>query len=550
MSSPIPSIPEELDALRRQVQEQQQALVEKEAALERQRGELSVHRQLLSDRDNEIAVLNEKLSLLLAKRYRYSSEKSNRLQGSLFDEAELEVAIAALEEQLSSSSASTDKNKPSGSSPRSSSSPSERPKRKPLPSHLRRVTIDLDCSDEEKARMGDGWTLIGWETSEQLAVQEREYYVKQLRRAKYVKNTANADGAKATLKLAPAAAVILPKSRVDASVLAKLITGKFIDALSFYREQKVLAREGVEIGYSTLCSYPIQLHERLAPLKRLLYEYAASTKLWHLDETMLQVLHEPDRAATTKSYLWAIRAGPAGAPAVLFHYDPRRSFEALDAWLGPVAERFEGVIVSDEHKPYQRFAEQYPGIAARGGCWSHCRRKFVDAVKGRRHQSDAHQVVAMIATLYRLENKLRGLEGEAKVRARQKHLAPQLSKIHALASALQPLYLGKGLMRTAITYVLNNWSSLTACLHHGELPLDNNPIENAIRPFTVGRRNWLFAGSPNGAAASAFMYSLVESAKANGWEPRAYLNTLFEHYPLASCDEQRRALLPMFLKKP
>lgn len=110
-------------------------------------------------------------------------------------------------------------------------------------------------------------------------------------------------------------------------------------------------------------------------------------------------------------------------------------------------------------------------------------------------------------------------------------------------------YLTDGLMHTAIGYTLNNWSSLTALLDHAELPIDNNLMENSIRPFTVGRRNWLFSGSPRGAEASAFLYSLIESAKVNGWEPRAYLNTLFERYPTAISEQERRQLLPMFLTK-
>lgn len=103
-------------------------------------------------------------------------------------------------------------------------------------------------------------------------------------------------------------------------------------------------------------------------------------------------------------------------------------------------------------------------------------------------------------------------------------------------------------MHTAIQYARNNWRKFTACLAHPELPLDKNPVEQAIRPFTLGRKNWIFSGSPRGAEASAFMYSLVETAKANDWEPKAYLQTLFERYPLAKNDEQRRALLPQFLK--
>jgi transposase len=201
------------------------------------------------------------------------------------------------------------------------------------------------------------------------------------------------------IKVAPVLPVMLPRAIADASLLAKIITGKFVDALSFNRECKVLDREGVQISYSTLCSYPIQLHERLEPLKALLYEYAAEQPLWHLDETTLQLLQEPGREPRRKSYLWAIRTGPPGKQLVMFHYDERRNYEALSSWLEEPLKNFDGVIITDEHKPYQRLANDNPGIKARGGCWAHARRKLVDAIKGRRHTSDAHRLVEQIAVL-------------------------------------------------------------------------------------------------------------------------------------------------------
>jgi hypothetical protein len=157
-------------------------------------------------------------------------------------------------------------------------------------------------------------------------------------------------------------------------------------------------------------------------------------------------------------------------------------------------------------------------------------------------------VLSLIAVLYRLDNGLADLEGEAKTAARAKLVAPQLDKIKKYLDQLAPLFPQAGLMYKAIYYARNNWMKLTAFLDHPVMPLDNNLIERTIRPFTIGRRNWLFAGSPRGASASAFIYSLVETAKANGWEPRAYLEELFKRYPEAKTDDERRALLPMNLK--
>jgi len=507
------------------------------------------HERELNDKESYIAHLEERLNLLLSKRYQSQSEQLKQLQAQLFDEAELEQAIQELQEELA---AAAEKKATESSEPKTSA-PKPPPKREALPAHLRRVEIVIDVSDEDKQMMGDEWELIGYDQSEQLAVIPREYVVKSYRRAKYVKKDAakpaNAESSikPDTIKIAPRPAVILPKSMADASLLADVIAGKFIDALSFYRKHKILAREGIDIGYSTICDWPIQLHAQLQPIKRLLYEELPKQPLWHMDETTLQVLNEPNRKNTTTSYLWGIRAGPPGKEMVLFHYDTSKSYEALEAWISPYLKDFRGAIITDEAKSYNKLKRLYKQIKAHGGCWFHLRRKFADAVKGRKHTSDAHKLLKLIATLNKIDKGIKHLHGEAKKQARQKQLKPQMDIIKQFLDEIAPKYPNDGLMKIAIQYALNNWDKFTACLECPELPLDNNIMEQAIRPFTIGRKNWLFSGGPRGAEASAFLYSLVETAKACGWEPKAYLETLFERFPLAKNDDERRALLPMFL---
>ena len=547
---------DELKALQEQLAKQQQRLLERDEQLKEQSALLSEHaaqlehKQLLLDESNEhIAWLEETVALLKAKRFRHSSEKLDALQGQLFDESEMDASINEIKTRLDKEREERKAKHASDKQARAANrKPEERPRRKPLPDHLRRMDIDVDVSSDDKHAMGDDWEFIGWESSEQLACQEREYYVKVIRRAKYVRKQQDPLNKSDGIKVAPVLPVMLPRAIADASLLAKIITGKFVDALSFNRECKVLDREGVQISYSTLCSYPIQLHERLEPLKALFYEYAAEQSLWHLDETTLQVLQEPGREPRQKSYLWAIRTGPPGKQLVMFHYDERRSYDALSSWLEEPLKNFDGVIITDEHKPYQRLANENSGIKARGGCWAHARRKLVDAVNGRRHTSDAHRLVEHIAELYTLEEKVAHLEGDEKLMQRQLLMGPWLDEFKAKIDDLVPKYLSKGLMKKALFYIQNNWESLTQFMWHADLPLDNNPVENAIRPFTLGRKNWLYSASPRGAHASAFMYSLVESAKACGLEPRAYLQALFERYPQATTVEQRRELLPMFFK--
>jgi len=556
MSTSADTLPADIEALRRLVL--------------RQREELAVHRELLDTRDGEIARLAELLALMRARRFGRSSEKLEALglQGRLFDESELQTEIAAMEAELERARADRDKRRQGDREKRAANTdPEDRPRRKPLPEHLRRVDIEVDLSDEDLQLMGDDWILIGFETSEQLAVHEREYYIKRYKRRKYVRRDKPGTAAGATpattpgapndismtalavagIKVAAPMPLILPRAIADASLLAKLLAAKFIDAMSFNRELKVLQREGIELSYTTLCSYPIQLAERLEPMRELLYEQAATASRWHLDETTLQVLQEPGRAAEQKSYLWGLRAGEPGRELVLFHYAPGRDYDTLKAWLAEPLARFDGVIVTDEYRPYQQLTEEYPGIRARGGCWAHVRRKAADALKGRRHASDAQRMIKMIAMLYELESRCAHLTGDAKLAERRRLIGPWVESFYAWLDEIAPSYLAKGLMRSAIGYACNARSPLTAFLDHAELRIDNNPMENAIRPFTVGRRNWLYAGSPRGANASAFLYSLVESAKGCGLEPKAYLQALFERYPFARTTEERRALLPMFI---
>lgn len=387
--------------------------------------------------------------------------------------------------------------------------------------------------------------------SEQVAVKQREYYVKCYKRVKYVRKEqpgtalAHHDGG---IIVAPRPTVMLPKSLADASLLADVVAAKFVDALSFYRKHKILTREGIDIGYSTVCDWPIQLAKQLEPLKRLLYAQLTRSDLWQLDETTLQVLQEPNRENNQISYIWGIRTAATDAPVILFHYDPRRSYSALKDWLSPYLDGFTGVIISDEYQPYNILVRENSAIQAHGGCWAHLRRKFADAAKGRKEVSDAHKMLAMIAALYKRDKALKHLSGEEKRCARQKKIKPVVEDIKRSLDQLSNVFVKQGLMHTAVRYGLNNWPKFTAFLDHPILPLDNNAMEQTIRPFTLGRKNWLFSGSPRGADASVFMYSLIETARANGWEPKAYLQILFDRYPHTNNDEQRRALLPMFLK--
>ncbi len=182
----------------------------------------------------------------------------------------------------------------------------KKPVRRPLPAHFNRVEKILDLSDEEKAAMGDDWTFIGYDTSEQLAVIPRQHYVIAYKRAKYVPKDDEVTGAEQGVRIAPRPDQIIPKSIAHHSVIADVVTRKFVDGLPFYRQEVIHAREGIDLSRQTMSGWVIQLHERLSPLmaamKRLLYQ----GRVIHIDETRLQVLNEPGRENTQLSYMWSL----------------------------------------------------------------------------------------------------------------------------------------------------------------------------------------------------------------------------------------------------
>ena len=269
-----------------------------------------------------------------------------------------------------------------------------------------------------------------------------------------------------------------------------------------------------------------------------------------IDETRLQVLDEPGRENTQPSFMWVFCGGPPQAPVRWFEYAPSRGAEVPQRVLFPAEARSPPggdqprvfYLQSDGYSAYHVLAEA-PEVIDHAGCWAHVRRKFVEAAAGR-HAAAAQQMVALIGELYAVERDVRDEEPEMRKQVRAEHSGPILVRIRQWLDKAAARVLPKGLLGQAIGYALNQWPTLITFLDDGYLEIDNNRTENAIRPFVVGRKGWLFAGSPDGAETSALLYSLVETAKANALEPHAYLTYLFEHLPTASSPEAIAALLP------
>ena len=528
MHSATFSLPNDPDRLKSEVVQLRDIIKEKEHAI--------------AEKERRIEQLLDYIVLLRKRQFGPSADRPNKDQFTLFDEAELEQLLADLEtpEPDDAEPATQEKTQRKR----------ERPARRPLPAHFKRVEQIIDFSDADKAAMGEDWTLIGYDTSEQLAVIPRQYYVIVYRRAKYVPKHDEVAGAEQGVRIAPRPDQILPKSIAHGSVIADVVVRKFVDGLPFYRQEAIHAREGIDLSRQTMSGWVIQLHERLSPLmavmKRLLYQ----GRVIGIDETRLQVLNEPGRENTQQSYLWVYGGGPPHKPVIWYQYADSRSGAVPLEFLYPQQEDSPTgamYLVTDGYGGYNALSKT-PGILGHAACWAHVRRRFIDATHGRKNTAAAHQMVAWIGKLYQVERAARQNTPRERKALRQQQASPILDKMKAWLDEKAAKVLPKSVLGEAIAYTLGLWPKLTTYLEDGDIPIDNNKIENAIRPFVIGRKNFLFSGSPRGADASATMYTLVETAKANDLEPWAYLNYLFEKLPAAKSEQALLALLPQNLK--
>jgi transposase len=420
--------------------------------------------------------------------------------------------------------------------------------RKPLPAGLPRVDVIHDIDESEKTcACGCQLKRIGEETCEKLDYIPAVVRVERHIRYKYAcPECEGVESEGPTVKIAPVAEQLIPKSIVTAGLLAHIVVSKFEDALPFYRQEKMFARLGIELGRATMCGWVIKIWEFIAPLLELLCADLCSGPLVNIDETPLQVLNEPGRKNTAKSFMWVFRGGDPDRPALVYQYHPTRSGQVPLSFL----DGYRGFVQADGYKGYEALDHQ-PGIDL-VGCWVHARRYFVKVVQAKgnpKRTGSAEEALGYIGKLYAIEKQAREneLAPEEIYALRQEKAKPALDEFKDWLDKKSVTTTPKGLLGKAIGYTLNNWKYLVRYLDDGRLRPDNNLVENAIRPFVVGRKNWLFSGHPKGAEASAAMYSLIETAKANGLNPYYYLRHLFECLPSAKSEHDLKKLLPQYL---
>ena len=470
---------------------------------------------------SKVLILQEQLNLALAKRYAASSEKISPDQVCLFDEAEADVPAIEDADDVILVPANTRKKRG----------------RKPLPDNLPRIDVIHDLPESERHCDHDGRLLseIGEVISEQLDIIPAKIQVIRHIRKKYACTCGQC------IKTAPLPAQPIPKSMASPGLLAHIAVSKYQDALPLYRQETILQRIGVDLPRATLANWMIQAGTLIQPVINLLRDRLLDYDILQMDETTVQVLNEAGKTAQSKSYLWLQRGGPPDQPVVLYDYDPGRGAGVPKRLLAG----FTGYLQTDGYDGYNAV------VAVNGlthvGCMAHARRKFSEAVKAQgknKKRGKAHRGLALIQKLYRVEKQARRLNPEERYARRQQQASPVLDDLRSWLDDTLPLVPPKSATGKALNYLRREWDKLIHYLDDGRLEIDNNGEENAIRPFVVGRKNWLFSASVKGVKASANLYSLIETAKANGLEPYAYLLYLLTERPQAETVEAIEALLP------
>ena len=481
---------------------------------------------------SDIIILKETIKIYQFKLFGRKSEKlPKEEQPGLFNESEVEEQEIKAKEPEEKIKIVYERLKKRG--------------KRPLPPDLPRVEKIIDLSDEEKTTLQKAGDLvkIGEEISEKLEIIPQQVYVLKYIRYKYaVKKKNTKESEIITAKLPNQ---LIPQGIATASSTAFVLTNKFVDGLPYYRQEKIFERIGIDLSRKTMCNWQIYIYYNyLVRLIDLMKRDLKKSYLIGADETTVQVIKEKDKPPDSKSYMWVYRGYQKDKTIVLFDYEPNRKGKNPKDYL----EGYKGYLQTDGYDGYNLVVKTEKIIHL--ACWAHVRRKFFNCFKvlDKNSYPESKIILEMIKELYMVEKEIKEeklIDNEIYNR-RQEKSKPMIEEIKKWLDANVGKYPPKTDMGEAIDYALNLWDKLIIYLDDGRLPIDNNLVENAIRPFVIGRKNWLFSYTENGANSSAAIYSLVETAKANNKEPYKYLKELFEKLPFAKTDEDYERLLPYY----
>ncbi|MBL8398717.1 MAG: IS66 family transposase [Candidatus Accumulibacter sp.] len=481
-------------------------------------------------RDAKIEKLILELAYLRRMKFGVKSESLAAAERDLFDET-LAADLAACEARLAEQrqAAEMGPHLPQPEKPKR-----ERAGRQPLPEHLPRVEHRHEPESCTCGQCGQVLELIGEDVTEKLNLVPAEFFVERHLYPKYACRPCE------TITAAPAVASVIDGGLAAPALLAWVMVSKYADHLPLYRLERQAARSGVTLSRSTLADWVGRIGVALEPLWRRLAERLRQDGVLHADETPVQQL-DPGQGKTKRAYLWAYRNNVLGSdpPIVVFDYQPGRGGKYAVAFLAD----WQGALMVDDFAGYQVL---FRGEVIELACMAHARRKFFDL-----HQANGSPVAAealrRIGELYAIEDAAKGKTVEERARRRKETSQPLLEALHLwLQNTRRSVADGSALAR-AIDYSLRRWPALARYATNGFYPIDNNPVENAIRPIAIGKKNGLFAGSEAAGQRAAAIQSLLETARLNGIEPMAWLTDTLEKlptWPNSRIDE----LLP--LKKP
>jgi transposase len=540
-----------VDAVERYLQRQDDQLTTYHRDLaqrERRIAEILAEKALI---ERKFALSEEHLRLELARRFGKSRERwtpDEKLQAELFNE--IEVAIREAERVAKSVEIENRTGTDAEVMPEIGHARRRGKEivgeetghggRSPLPAHLLRVEKIIG-SDESNASCGicdTPWKKIGEERSERLCMEPIKFFVEVTVRPIYVSGCTCSGGKIAT---APKPNHIIPKSIASPSLLAQIMASKFCDALPFYRQANILkSRERIEISRATMARWAQDGYELLKPMVELLRQRIRGSPVMNMDETRVRVLHEDGKAKESHSWMWCAAAKmdlakPEGnrrdLKLISFHYAGSRSREVAEELLAG----FKGTLMSDAYAAYNDPSTKAGIIQA--ACMAHVRRKFHDVLKVEPHNPYAEKALAFIRALYEVEKEFGEGPPDDLLKARQEKSSPLMDAFWKWLIEQEREVIPKSTLGKAVSYTIPLWDRLEVFLHDPRVPIDNNLAENAIRPFAVGRRNWLFFDQDRGAEASSAYYTLSATAIANDMEPMHYFRFLFACIEYFGADE-------------
>ena len=497
-----------------QVEAQNAQLKAKDAQLGALDAQLGAKDEEIARRDRELRFKEAKLeritfelARLKAWKFGAKTEAMSAEQRRLFEET-LAEDQASLEEQMRALQGEDKRPEPPPAGNK------RQPRRKPLPEHLRRVEHRHEPEDTTCA-CGTPMTRIGEDVSERLDIVPAEFFVHRHIRGKWACKCCE------TLVQEPVEPQIIDKGMPTAGLVAHVLVSRFVDHLPYYRQEQINARSNVRTPRSTLAAWSGAGGASLMPLYDAHRDFILSAPVLHADETPVKML-DPGAGKTAKAYVWAYARGEHDAvPGVIYEFCTGRGSKYPVAFL----DRWRGTLTCDDYVGYDAALKLDDRIEA--GCLAHARRKF-DELARVNASPVATQAIERIARLYKVEAQTREMAPDKRLEHRRLHAQPLWDELHVWLRLERTRVPDGGAIANALDYSLKRWAALGRFLRDGAVSIDNNHIENLVRPWAMGRKAWLFAGSELAGQRAAMVMSLVQSAKLNGHNPWLYLKDVLE----------------------